>query len=178
MEEFIILINDQDQETGIEEKLKVHQRGLLHRAFSIFILNEKKEILLQKRALNKYHSGGLWSNTCCGHPRQHEQINTAIHRRLQEEMGIKTQLFPAGKFHYTKNIYIHDKENVLIENEIVHVFYGFSDQLPKPNILEVCEYCWMDIHKIKKLQKTDPEIFSVWFFLALNHLITHSNLFF
>jgi isopentenyl-diphosphate delta-isomerase len=178
MNEYIILVDEQDQEIGTEEKLKVHQKGLLHRAFSIFIFNKKKELLLQKRALNKYHSGGLWANTCCGHPRPNESINDAAKRRLNEEMGISTQLFSAGKFHYNRNILLYNKQKFLTENEIDHVFYGFFDEPPKPNNLEICEYCWADINKIKKLQKIDPSIFSVWFSLAFNHLIKHSSLFF
>src|SRR4030042_6476736 len=126
--EFIILVDENDNFLGTEEKLKVHKEGKLHRAFSVFIFNSKGELLMQKRAKDKYHSGGLWANTACGHPRANESLVDAAHRRLFEEMGFDCELKEIYKFHYNVRF-----ENGLIENEMDHVFMGKFEDKPNPS---------------------------------------------
>jgi isopentenyl-diphosphate Delta-isomerase len=130
MEE-VILVNKSDEVLGYMEKMEAHKRGLLHRAFSVFIFNNNGELLMQKRASDKYHSGGLWTNTCCSHPRKHESLSTAAQRRLKEEMGMEVSLSP--KFHF---IYKSSLDQGLIEHELDHVFFGNSDQTPVLNKAE------------------------------------------
>ena len=124
-EEKVILVDKNDNQVGLMPKLEAHEKGILHRAFSVFIFNSKYELLLQKRASSKYHSGGLWTNTCCSHPREGEDILDAANRRLDEEMGIKTSLRKVFDFIYTAEL-----DNNLIENEFDHVFYGVYDTDP------------------------------------------------
>ena len=133
--ERIILVDNNDVIIGYEEKQEVHVKGLLHRAFSIYIFNSNNELLIQKRHSLKYHSGGLWSNTCCSHPRENEDINIAIHRRLEEEMGISCKLEKVDEF-----IYKVEFENGLIENEYLHVYKGLYDSNPIINEEEVEDY--------------------------------------
>src|SRR4051812_29121136 len=125
MEIKVILVDDNDREVGVMEKMEAHRRGLLHRAFSIFIFNSRGELLLQKRALSKYHSGGLWTNTCCGHPMPGENIETAANRRLNEEMGINCVLNNIFQFHY--NVLL---DHAMTENEIDHVLFGICENNP------------------------------------------------
>src|SRR5258708_6729560 len=122
MDEQVILIDNKDNEIGISEKLEAHRKNLKHRAFSVFIFNNKKELLLQKRAMGKYHYAGLWTNTCCGHPRPGEPTPQAAQRRLMEEIGIQCDLAKAFDFSYQA-----DLENGLHENELDHVYFGFFD---------------------------------------------------
>src|SRR5258708_894916 len=122
MEERVILVNDQDEEIGTEEKMCAHEKGLLHRAFSIFIYNSKGEMLLQRRAKIKYHSGGLWTNACCSHPRKGETIEKAAHRRLKEEFGFDCNLKNAFSF-----IYQADLDKGLKEHEFDYVLTGLYD---------------------------------------------------
>ena len=117
--ESVILVDEKDNQVGLMPKLEAHQKGLLHRAFSVFIFNSDYELLLQKRAFSKYHSGGLWTNTCCSHPRDGEDTIDAANRRLYEEMGIETSLRKVFDF-----IYKAELDNNLTENEFDHVFYG------------------------------------------------------
>src|SRR5690349_17076045 len=128
MEEYLILVDEQDHEIGTEEKLKTHRDAKLHRAFSIFIFNKKGQLLLQRRALSKYHSGGLWTNTCCGHPRPGENIDKAAHRRLQEEMGFDCNMKDVFRFTYKAPL-----DHGLTEHEVDHVFIGTCDAQPKLN---------------------------------------------
>ena len=133
--EKVILVDKHDRQMGLMEKQEAHVKGLLHRAFSIFIFNKDNKLLLQKRAFKKYHSGGLWTNTCCSHPRENETTIDAAHRRLNEEMGMECKL--ELKFNF---IYKAQLDNNLYEHEFDHVFFGFSNDLPKINKLEVDSY--------------------------------------
>jgi len=168
MEEKVILVDTNDKEIGQIEKIKAHKTGQLHRAVSIFIFNHKKELLLQKRALNKYHSPGLWTNTVCTHPKPGETIEEAAIRRLYEEMGIKdTQIFKIFEF-----IYKEDLNNGLIEHEYDHVFIGFSDALPIPNPEEVCDFKYINLENILEQVKKYPQDYTVWFKLIINRVIS------
>jgi isopentenyl-diphosphate delta-isomerase len=161
----VILVNKKDQKIGEEEKIKAHQEGKLHRAFSIFIFNKKGEILLQKRARLKYHSGGLWTNACCSHPRPGERILEAAKRRLKEEMGIKTKLKEVFKISYQANL------GKLSENEIDHVLVGYFEGNPKINKKEAEGFKWEKREKVLKDLKKYPQKYTVWFRLILPKLI-------
>lgn len=156
-QEFITIVNEQDQIIGYEEKIKVHQLGLLHRAFSVFIINDKGETMLQKRAVTKYHSGGLWTNTCCGHPRENETILQAANRRLQEEMGIQTELKEVGTIHYQAAL-DHD----LQENEIDHIIVGKFNDNPKLNGQEAENWQWISLEELKNDIENHPENYTIW----------------
>ena len=127
--EKVILVDENDKETGVEEKIKAHKDGKLHRAFSIFVFNIKGELLLQKRAKEKYHSGGLWSNTCCGHPRPNESLEGAAHRRLKEEMGFECALVHLKSAGFIYKVKVND----LFEYEYDHIFVGKFNQAPLPH---------------------------------------------
>jgi isopentenyl-diphosphate delta-isomerase len=161
MDEMVILVDPHDRQIGVEEKLKAHREGKLHRAISVFLFNEKGEMLLQKRALNKYHSGGLWTNTCCSHPRPDESIERAATRRLQEEMGVACNLQKA--FHF---IYKAPLDGGLIEHEFDHVFVGDYSGQVNPDANEVAEYRWLDIPAVKNELKNSLENYTVWFKIA------------
>ena len=156
--EMVILVDKDDNELGLMEKLEVHQKGLLHRAFSVFLLNDSNQLLLQKRALDKYHSPGLWTNTCCSHPRKNEKTIVAAHRRLFEEMGIKSEL----KL-FTSFIYKAEFDNGLIEHEFDHVIVGSFVGNPVINQLEVCDWKWEDLDLLKENLKTYPDDYTEWF---------------
>ncbi len=145
------------------EKMEAHEKGLLHRAFSVFIFNDKGEMLLQQRALNKYHSGGLWTNACCSHPRPNEVTLEAAKRRLFEEMGIKTELEFSTSFTY-KTVF----ENGLTEHEFDHIFIGKFNADPKINPDEVNSFCWKSVEGTKNSVKTMPDIYTSWFKIALD----------
>ncbi len=164
----IILIDKEDNQIGTEEKIKVHKMGYLHRAFSIFVFNNKGEMLLQQRAFNKYHSGGLWSNTCCSHPHQNETTLLSAHKRLIEEMGIDCELTEIFSFGYKATF-----DNGLIENEIDHVFIGNCDDIPIINSEEANDYRWIKISDLKSEIKRHPEIFTEWFKICLKQVINH-----
>ncbi len=165
MEDKVILVNENDQEIGSEEKLQAHIDGLLHRALSVLIFNSSGELLLQRRALDKYHSPGLWTNTCCSHPRPGEDTATAAHRRLKEEMGIKTMLTFCFSF-----IYKAELDNSLFENELDHVFVGQSDSLPELNRDEAMEYKYINPDFLIHDMKENPTNYTVWFrLIMLNH---------
>lgn len=166
MSEMVILVDAHDHELGIEEKLKAHHDGKLHRAFSVFVFNQKGEILLQQRAFNKYHSGGLWTNTCCSHPRPGEAIERAAARRLQEEMGFACQLRPAFQF-----IYKAEVDGGLIEHELDHVFIGRYDGAVRPNASEVAAFRWDDVQTIQRDLKQALEKYTVWFKLAFERAL-------
>lgn len=163
--EHVILVDKNDQEIGTAEKLKAHVDGLCHRAFSIFIIHKDADIqiLLQQRALQKYHSPGLWTNTCCSHPRPGEDILTAGQRRLREEMGIETVLKWVGCFHYIAHF-----DNGLIENEVDHVLIGnVADKTFQVNPKEVHDYRWISLPELKKELALLPEKFTPWLKQAL-----------
>lgn len=157
MDNNIILVDENDKQIGTEGKLKAHHEGKLHRAFSIFVFNSKNELLLQKRVKSKYHSGGLWSNTCCSHPKPDEDIQKAAHRRLKEEMGFDCDL--KEKFSL---IYKTDFPNNLTENEFDHVLIGKFNSEPKINLEEASEYKWIDLTKLKKDIENDPQQYTFW----------------
>ncbi len=156
--EKVILVNENDEEIGFEEKLKAHQNGgKLHRAFSIFVFNLKGEMLLQKRAKEKYHSSLLWTNACCSHPRPNEPLEAAAHRRLKEEMGFDCDL--KEKFSF---VYRVDFKNGISENEFDHVFVGKFNGAPSPDSKEVADWKWIDVEELKKDIKENPEKYSYW----------------
>lgn len=162
MLEEVILVNQKDEQIGLMEKLEAHQKGLLHRAFSVFIFNSKNELLIQQRALTKYHSAGLWTNTCCSHPRFGESNLQAAIRRLKEEMGIETELHFKTSF-----IYKAEFDNHLIEHEFDHLFIGQFDLDPIINPEEVNAFKWIRMAELKEEIKKTPEIFTVWFRIAI-----------
>lgn len=157
-DEEVILVNELDQELGYMEKLKAHQEGLLHRAFSVFIFNSKGEALIQKRASTKYHSASLWSNTCCSHPRKGEKTKDAAHRRLQEEVGLVVQLDYSHQF-----IYHVEFENGLSEHELDHVFVGVSDQLPTLNPDEAEDFKYLNPRDCLASMEARPDDYTFWF---------------
>jgi len=158
MEEKVILVDEQDNPIGLMEKLEAHQKALLHRAFSVFILNDKGEIMLQQRAANKYHSPNLWTNTCCSHPREGETTIEAGKRRLQEEMGFVTELSEVLSF-----IYKAPFDNGLTEHEYDHVLVGYSDAQPQINPEEVASWKWLSLEAIREDIEQNPQVYTVWF---------------
>lgn len=166
MQERVILVDRLDREIGTEEKLKAHREGKLHRAFSVFIFNGKRELLLQKRSGTKYHSAGLWTNTCCSHPRPGESHHCAARRRLNEEMGFDCELTELFSF-----IYQADLDNNLVEHELDHVFVGRYDGQLMPNPNEVDDWKWMDIEKLKQDVEENPEHYTYWFKLVLDRVL-------
>jgi len=157
-EEKVILVNEKDEQIGLMPKLEAHEKAQLHRAFSIFILNSKNEVMLQQRASEKYHSPLLWTNTCCSHQREGETNIQAGNRRLQEEMGFSTEL--KELFHF---IYKAPFDNGLTEHELDHVMIGYYDGDPKINTDEVESWKWMNIDAIKQDMQDNPSIYTVWF---------------
>lgn len=160
--EELILVDEDDREIGIGEKLSVHQEGKLHRAFSIFIFDDSDRLLLQKRAKTKYHSGGLWSNTCCGHPRPGEKTLAAAHRRLREEMNFDCELGEIFAFHYQTGF-----ENGLIENEYDHVFVGRFNGQPEPSKAEAEDWKWITLPDLKQDLLEKPSDYTFWLRIAL-----------
>jgi isopentenyl-diphosphate delta-isomerase len=157
----IILVNERDEETGTMEKMEVHQKALLHRAFSIFIFNAKGDMLLQKRAAGKYHSPGLWTNACCSHPQPGENTSGSAQKRLLEEMGFTTTLEKAFDF-----IYKAAFDNGLTEYEFDHVFIGYYDGAISPDPKEVGDYCYKPMAAIKTSISTHPHQYTAWFKIA------------
>ncbi|KAF2333081.1 isopentenyl-diphosphate Delta-isomerase [Flavobacterium daemonense] len=157
-EENVILVNEIDEQIGLMPKLEAHEKALLHRAFSVFILNKKNEIMLQQRAHHKYHSPLLWTNTCCSHQREGESNIEAGNRRLFEEMGIKSEL--KELFHF---IYKAPFDNGLTEHELDHVMIGYYDDEPAINPEEVEAWKWMSIEDVKSDIEKHPERYTVWF---------------
>ena len=152
------LVDTQDNPNGSMEKLEAHEKGLLHRALSVLIINTKKEILLQRRALGKYHSPGLWTNTCCSHPYPGENPTEAANRRLKEEMGMVAELEFAFKFQYKC-----DFDNGLIEHELDHVFIGESNDTPHLNTDEAMAFKWMSIEELETDMKNNADNYTFWF---------------
>ena len=168
MTEYVILVDENDAPIGQQEKLKAHEQAQCHRAFSVFIyrMNAQNEIeiLLQQRHLEKYHCGGLWTNTCCGHPRPGEATLDAASRRLFEEMGIHSQLKEVGAFHY-----IAPFDNGLTENEIDHVFMGkMENEQIIPHPTEIHDYRWITLNNLKTELSENPQLFTPWLQQALN----------
>lgn len=170
-EEQVILVDETDQEIGFMEKQEAHEKGLKHRAFSAFIvrkISSDYEVLLQKRAKTKYHCGGLWTNTCCSHPRKNETVLQAAERRLYEELGLKDiKLKDVGQFHYRIEF-----QNGLIESEVDHVLLAYDDhQIPVCNKNEVEEFQWIPINRLMFLTEESPNEFTPWLLPALDVLI-------
>ena len=167
-EDNVILVDKNDNQVGLMPKLEAHQKGVLHRAFSVFIFNNKYELLLQKRASSKYHSGGLWTNTCCSHPREDEDILDAANRRLIEEMGIETSLRKVYEFTYKAEL-----DNDLIEHEFDHVFYGVYNDDPSINTDEAEGFKWIDMDSLNEDIKTNGHIYTVWFKIAFEYFYNY-----
>ena len=163
--EKVILVDKNDRQVGLMEKQEAHVKGLLHRAFSIFIFNSNNELLIQKRALQKYHSGGLWTNTCCSHPREKETTLEAAHRRLHEEMGMTCKL--ELKFNF---IYKAKLDNNLYEHEFDHVFFGVSNNDPKINNKEVDSYDYKPLAFLKQDIVARPNKYTEWFKICLREV--------
>ena len=167
-EEKVILVDKNDNQVGLMPKLEAHEKGVLHRAFSIFIFNSKYELLLQKRASSKYHSGGLWTNTCCSHPREGEDTLDAANRRLDEEMGIKVSLRKVYDF-----IYKAELDNQLTEHEFDHVFYGVCDNDPILNKDEAEDFKWVDMETLNNDIIKNEDDYTVWFKIAFEYFYNY-----
>ena len=166
--EKVIHVDEKDNQVGVMPKLEAHQKGLLHRAFSVFIFNSKYELLLQKRASSKYHSGGLWTNTCCSHPREGEEILDAAKRRLIEEMGIDTSLRKVHDF-----IYKAELDNDLTEHEFDHVLYGIYNEDPIINKDEADDFKWIDMDSLNEDIKTNGNNYTIWFKIAFEYFYNY-----
>lgn len=154
----VILVDSQDAPVGIMEKLEAHQKGVLHRAYSIFLFNDKNELLLQKRAANKYHSADLWTNTCCSHPAPGEHLSASAQNRLIEEMGITTSLQPLFSFTYKTEF-----SDGLIEHELDHILIGRVNASPLPNPAEVSDWRYTNMDDISKEINDNPDGYTFWF---------------
>jgi isopentenyl-diphosphate Delta-isomerase len=161
----VILVDEQDNETGLMEKMEAHEKAVLHRAFSVFIFNSAGEMLLQQRATVKYHSGGLWTNACCSHPLPGEATDAAAQRRLYEELGFNTPLQKAFDF-----IYKAAFDNGLTEYEFDHVFTGIYDGPVTPCTAEVQDYCFKTMDDIKLSIASHPHKYTEWFKIAFTRL--------
>jgi len=157
----LILVDEHDVPVGTAEKMEAHEKALLHRAFSVFIFNSKGEMLLQQRAKNKYHSGGLWTNACCSHPYSEQDIVAAAEKRLFEEMGFSTPLTKAFEFVYKAGF-----DNGLTEHEYDHVFIGIYDGAIAPDKEEVNDFCFKRLAAIKESLSLHPDQYTVWFKIA------------
>ncbi|RZK19720.1 MAG: isopentenyl-diphosphate Delta-isomerase [Pedobacter sp.] len=168
MEEHVILVDELDLPQGKMEKLEAHQKGALHRAFSVFVFNDDQELLLQQRAKAKYHSGGLWTNTCCSHPREGESNLAAAERRLKEEMGMSCELLYGFNF-----LYKAEFEDGLIEHELDHVFFGKSNSKPQINTVEVEDFRYVKLEDLKEDIEMNPNMYTPWLRICLNKVIEH-----
>ncbi|MGY3212916.1 isopentenyl-diphosphate Delta-isomerase [Mucilaginibacter sp. HD30] len=162
--ESVILVDDNDIEVGVMEKMEAHLTGTMHRAISVFVFNDKGDYLLQQRAQHKYHSAGKWSNTCCSHPRPGEDLLDAAHRRLKEEMGLDCNLAFWFSFKYTAEL-----DHGLVENEYDHVFMGISNDLPSPDPTEVSSFRYVNRADLEEDLIRNPENYSEWFKICLQH---------
>jgi isopentenyl-diphosphate Delta-isomerase len=165
-EEQVILVDQNDVALGSMFKQLAHTEGKLHRAFSVFIFNRNGELLLQQRALNKYHSAGKWTNTCCSHPRPGEETLEAAHRRLKEEMGMECILRPAFCFQYHAFL-----DNGLIEHEYDHVYFGSTDFVPVPNPDEVANFEYINLLTLEKELANTPEKYTAWLKICFEELL-------
>jgi isopentenyl-diphosphate delta-isomerase len=170
-EDQVILIDEADKQIGVANKLEAHQLGKLHRALSVFVFNSRGELLLQKRARAKYHSGGLWSNTCCSHPRPGEDTLAAARRRLKEEMGLECDLKEVHRFTYKATF-----ENGLTEHEYDRVFVGTSDNEPTLNQEEAEDWKWIDPRLLAEEMKAHPGDFTYWFRVSLEDVLKAAQL--
>lgn len=156
--EKVILVNEKDEPIGEEEKMKAHEKGILHRAFSVLVFNSKGELMMQKRAKTKYHSGGLWSNTCCSHPWPGEELVLGAKRRLREEMGFECELMEVMSF-----IYKAELDHGLIENEFDHVLTGRYDGEPMLNLDEAEDWRWISLDDLYSDLSGNPGSYTEWF---------------
>jgi isopentenyl-diphosphate delta-isomerase len=168
VEERVVLVDENDCELGTMEKMEAHQKALLHRAISVFIINSEGEWLLQRRALHKYHSSGLWSNSACTHPRPGETYLEAAHRRLKEEMGMECELKDLFNFIYKEKL-----DNELTEHELDHVFVGYSDEIPNFNPDEVCDYKYISFNDLKYDIHANPNEYTFWFKHVMENVQKH-----
>lgn len=168
MEENVILVNERDEQIGVMPKLEAHQKAVLHRAFSIFILNDRNEIMLQQRAAGKYHSPLLWTNTCCSHQREGESNVEAGRRRLREEMGFEVEL--TDVFHF---IYKAPFDNGLTEHELDHVMVGRYNGEPSINPDEVADWKWIGIEDLRRDMMEHPQRYTVWFKIIFDEFYGH-----
>ena len=169
--EHVILVNEQDVAIGMMEKMEAHLTPHLHRAFSIFIFNSKGELLMQQRALSKYHSPGLWTNTCCSHPRVGETLEEATSRRLMEEMGMRCEMHEVYTFIYKAPV-----GQGLTEHEFDHVFIGQSDELPEINREEVESWKYMRLDALSEDLLLHPELYTEWFKITFEEMTHHAEL--
>ena len=167
-EEQVILVNENDEKIGLMAKQEAHEKGVLHRAFSVFVFNDKNELMLQQRAMHKYHSPGLWTNTCCSHQRDGESSIEAGKRRLYEEMGFTINLKETTSF-----IYKAPFDNGLTEHELDHILIGNFEGIPTINKEEVASWKWMELEEAKKDIETNPEIYTAWFKIIFDKFYQH-----
>ena len=170
-EEKVILVNERDEQIGLMPKMEAHEKALLHRAFSVFIFNNENELMLQQRALNKYHSPGLWTNTCCSHQRDGETNIEAGKRRLEEEMGFVVDLQESISF-----IYKAPFDNGLTEHEYDHVLLGKYNDRPAINADEVASWKWMPLEEIKADILLQPDVYTEWFKVIFDKFYEHINI--
>lgn len=161
--EFVILVDENNKEIGLMEKHEAHEKALLHRAFSVFVFNNRNELLLQQRSQDKYHSGGLWTNTCCSHPRASETTLDAAHRRLRDEMGFDCEL--TERFHF---VYHATLDNGLSEHELDFVYTGIFNGTPEINTSEVQAYKWWPMEKVIADVNDNPQAYTTWFKIILD----------
>lgn len=164
----VILVNEKDEQIGLMEKIEAHEKALLHRAFSVFVFNKNGELMLQQRALTKYHTPGLWTNTCCSHQREGESNIEAGKRRLMEEMGFSTELKDTISF-----IYKAPFDNGLTEHEYDHILVGQYDEDPNPNPDEVNAWKWVSLEEVKEDMKVNPDVYTEWFKIIFDKYYNH-----
>ncbi len=169
--EYLILVDENDNQLGLMEKIEAHEKGLLHRAFSVFLFNSKGEMLIHQRAFSKYHSGGLWTNACCSHPRDQEKTIDAAHRRLEEEMGFDCEIKEV--FHFT---YKSALDNGLTEHELDHVYIGEYEGEINPNPEEVESYKYISITDLTKDIQENPQGYTEWFKICLEEVLNRVEL--
>ena len=170
MNEMVILVDKHDNQLGLMEKIEAHKKAVLHRAFSVFILNDNNELLIQQRALSKYHSPALWTNTCCSHPRDGESVLDAGARRLKEEMGFETKLDSLLSFIYRAKF-----DNGLTEHEFDHVLFGYYNDDPSINKLEVMDWKWVNLDFLKNDIITNSELYTIWFKIIFEKFYKNFN---
>jgi isopentenyl-diphosphate delta-isomerase len=163
--DLLVIVDEHDTEIGVADKMEAHRAGSLHRAFSVFVFDSGSRLLLQRRAEAKYHSGGLWSNTCCGHPAPGEHPQVAARRRLWEEMGLDCPVIPTGAFVYTAAV-----GNGLVEHEYDHVFVGCSDNEPNPDPHEVDTWRWATLEALHEEIRIRPYLYTRWLPIAIEHV--------
>jgi isopentenyl-diphosphate delta-isomerase len=166
----VILVDKHDNQLGLMEKIEAHKKAVLHRAFSVFILNDNNELLIQQRALSKYHSPTLWTNTCCSHPRDGESVLDAGARRLKEEMGFQTKLDSLLSFIYRAKF-----DNGLTEHEFDHVLFGYYNDDPSINKLEVMDWKWVNLDFLKNDIITNSDLYTIWFKIIFEKFYKNFN---